>query len=69
MTKTNEPSVGKQKKINGIEQPDLVQINEAYAKSHQQRFNMAGYAASKLNTVRIGIIGYAHGLASDRLPA
>ena len=43
--------------INGIEQPDLVRINESYAKSHRQRFNMAGYAASKLGTVRVGIIG------------
>ena len=53
----NEIPDGKQQNINGIEQPDLVSVNKTYAKSHQQRFNMAGYAAPKLNTVRVGIIG------------
>jgi hypothetical protein len=38
-------------------------------KSHVQKFNMSGYAAPKLNTVRIGIIGVgARGIGSvDRL--
>jgi hypothetical protein len=31
----------------------LAQIN----KSHSQRFNMSGYAASPIDTVRIGVIG------------
>jgi predicted dehydrogenase len=30
---------------------------ENYEKNHQQRFNMSGYAAPKISTVRIGIIG------------
>ena len=53
----NDTPDRKQQKINGIEQPDLVQVNETYAKSHQQRFNMAGYAAPELSAVRVGIIG------------
>ncbi len=43
--------------INGIEQADPTPLNEAYAQSHRQRFNMAGFAAPKLGTVRVGIIG------------
>jgi len=39
---------------------DLKQLNEKYRESHLQRFNMAGYAAPKLNTVRVGIIGMGH---------
>ena len=46
-----------QQKINGIEQANTLQVNETYAASHRQRFNMAGYAAPKLGTVRVGIIG------------
>ena len=58
MTPTNEtPPDGTQQDINGVEQPDLVQLNKTRAESHQQRFNMAGYAAPKLGTVRVGIIG------------
>ena len=57
MTRSNERPDGKQKDINGVEQPDLIEINVAYAESHQQRFNMAGYVAPKLSTVRVGIIG------------
>jgi hypothetical protein len=57
MKKTNDPHIREQQEINGKGQPDLVQINHAYAKSHRQRFNMAGYAAPKLSTVRVGIIG------------
>ena len=30
---------------------------EALQKKHKQRFNMSGYRAPKINTVRIGIIG------------
>ena len=30
---------------------------EKYQKRHQQHFNMSGYAAPKIDTVRIGIIG------------
>ena len=44
-------------KINGIEQADPVLINEKYLKSHKQIFNMAGYRAAKISTIRIGIIG------------
>jgi hypothetical protein len=36
---------------------DLVQANRMAQKSHVQRFNMSGYAAPKIDTVRIGIIG------------
>ena len=43
--------------INGIEQPDPTRVNDAYAQTHEQRFNMAGFAAPKLGTVRVGIIG------------
>ena len=57
MTRTNNAPAGERKKINGIEQPDLLEVNERYAESHRQRFNMAGYAAPKISTVRVGIIG------------
>ncbi len=30
---------------------------EGYQKNHKQRFNMSGYRAPKINTVRVGIIG------------
>ena len=43
--------------INGVVPPDPLQTNQTYAQSHRQRFNMAGYAAPKLPTVRVGIIG------------
>ncbi len=36
---------------------DVVALNRKYQVSHKQRFNMAGYAAPKLSTVRVGIIG------------
>jgi|SaaInlV_150m_DNA_6_1039752.scaffolds.fasta_scaffold09772_5 hypothetical protein len=32
--------------------PDLAQINEAHAQSHQQRFNMPGYAAPQFLPTR-----------------
>jgi predicted dehydrogenase len=35
----------------------LDQLSRQYEKSHRQRFNMSGYSAPKLDTVRIGIIG------------
>ena len=57
MTRTNNAPAGEQKKINGIAQPDLLEVNERYAESHRQRFNMAGYAAPQISTVRVGIIG------------
>jgi predicted dehydrogenase len=37
--------------------PDLPKFIREYGKSYLQHFNMSGYAAPKLNTVRIGIIG------------
>jgi hypothetical protein len=36
---------------------DPIQVNRRYQESHRQAFNMAGYAAPKLSTVRVGIIG------------
>ncbi len=49
--------------FNGIEQAPPAE------KAHKQHFNMCGYAAPKLDTVRIGIIGIGNrGLAAvDRL--
>lgn len=35
----------------------LAAIKEAVAKQHPQQFNMSGYAAPKLETVRVGFIG------------
>jgi len=37
--------------------PGLDQLSRQYEKSHIQRFNMSGYAAPRIDTVRIGIIG------------
>jgi predicted dehydrogenase len=39
------------------EELPLAAIREAAGKSHPQQFNMCGYAAPKLETVRIGFIG------------
>ncbi len=36
---------------------DLPNRIDAFQKNHEQRFNMSGYAAPKISTVRIGIIG------------
>ena len=36
---------------------DLPKRIEEYQKNHKQVFNMSGYAAPKINTVRMGIIG------------
>ena len=40
-----------------LDRPGLDQLSSHYEKSHVQRYNMSGYAASRLDTVRIGIIG------------
>ena len=40
-----------------ITSPDLPGIIRQYGQSHVQRFNMSGYAAPKVPTVRVGIIG------------
>jgi len=45
-------SLENEKKFN-----DLPQRIEEYQKKHTQRFNMSGYAAPKISTVRMGIIG------------
>ena len=57
MMRTIETLTGKVQGIARIDQPDLVQLNERYRESHRQRYNMAGYAAPRLPTVRVGIIG------------
>jgi predicted dehydrogenase len=36
---------------------DIPQLNEYYKKTYKQRFNMSGFAAPKIDTVRVGIIG------------
>ncbi len=36
---------------------DPAQVARRYQKAHQQRFNMAGFAAPKLSSVRVGVIG------------
>ncbi|MCO5238686.1 MAG: Gfo/Idh/MocA family oxidoreductase [Chitinophagaceae bacterium] len=41
------------------EQPD----NGSALKTHKQKFNMCGYAAPKIETVRIGFIGLGRGMA------
>jgi hypothetical protein len=41
----------------GNEKERLGSILKATQKRHQQRFNMSGYAAPKIETVRVGIIG------------
>lgn len=38
-------------------EPGLDQLSKEMEKSHVQRFNMSGYAAPKIPTVRVGIIG------------
>ncbi|WP_089719079.1 hypothetical protein [Candidatus Entotheonella palauensis] len=57
MQGSNEVQAGQDQAMTVIDQPDLVQLNERYRESHQQQFNMASYAAPKLSTVRVGIIG------------
>jgi predicted dehydrogenase len=37
--------------------PNLAQAIKDYEKVHKQKFNMSGYEAEKISTVRIGIIG------------
>jgi predicted dehydrogenase len=41
----------------GTKESALASIQEAVAKQHPQQFNMCGYAAPKLETVRVGFIG------------
>ena len=41
-------------------QSNLDQIRKQSMKAHNQEFNMSGYAAPKLETVRIGFIGLGH---------
>ncbi|MCA1758257.1 MAG: hypothetical protein LC658_00670, partial [Bacteroidales bacterium] len=41
----------------GNEESALTAIKEAAAKQHPQQFNMGGYSAPKLETVRVGFIG------------
>ena len=41
----------------GVKYGGLQDNNEPYRHEHQQSFNMAGYAAPKLDAVRVGIIG------------
>ncbi len=41
----------------GTESSDLNQVREQAMKNHVQQFNMSGYGAPKLDTVRIGFIG------------
>jgi hypothetical protein len=40
-----------------VMEPNLPQIIKQYGQSHEQRFNMSGFAAPKIGTVRVGIIG------------
>ncbi|MBF0243745.1 MAG: Gfo/Idh/MocA family oxidoreductase [Planctomycetes bacterium] len=54
MTNSN---FGFKKTINGVEPPDPLAVNKANGATHRQRVNMAGYAAPKIGTVRVGIIG------------
>ena len=42
---------------NSNEAKPFTSVLEAVKKQHKQRFNMSGYAAPKIETVRIGIIG------------
>ena len=45
------------RQVTGREEQALASIREAAGRSHPQQFNMCGYAAPKLETVRIGFIG------------
>lgn len=38
-------------------EPDAPQTVSEFAKRHSQRFNMSGFSAPKINTVRVGVIG------------
>ena len=46
---------------NHIPNPDILAINRDYAARHVQRFNMAGFRAPKLDTVRVGVLGMGRG--------
>lgn len=39
------------------EEPDLPSLIKKYQQAHKQRFNMSGFSAPGLSTVRVGIIG------------
>lgn len=43
--------------ISGFAQPDLDKVLHESKRQRQQRFNMSGYAAPKMDVVRIGFIG------------
>ncbi|MCC5936520.1 MAG: Gfo/Idh/MocA family oxidoreductase [Lunatimonas sp.] len=43
--------------ITGFTQEQLDQVKIQSLKKHNQRFNMSGFAAPKLSTVRVGVIG------------
>jgi len=42
---------------NNLAKNNLEDASTDYGKSHTQHFNMSGYAAPKLETVRVGFIG------------
>ena len=44
-----------------VSNPDLPTINRESAAHHVQRFNMAGFRAPKLDTVRVGVLGMGRG--------
>ncbi|MFW5996749.1 MAG: Gfo/Idh/MocA family protein [Lentisphaeria bacterium] len=44
-----------------ISNPELARLNQEYAKNHLQQYNMAGFRAPKINTVRVGVIGLSRG--------
>jgi len=50
-------SCNQQTSTSASEESDLSEIKDAALKSHPQHFNMSGYAAPKIETVRIGFIG------------
>lgn len=50
------------RQASGTEASALAIIKEAAGKQHPQQFNMSGYAAPKLETVRVGFIGLRRGL-------
>jgi hypothetical protein len=43
--------------ISGFSQEQLDQVKIQSLRKHNQRFNMSGFAAPKINTVRVGVIG------------
>ena len=57
MSWVGQGAVGRAAEAPMADQTDLVELGQQYQASHKQRFNMAGYAAPKIEKVRIGIIG------------